>query len=111
MRIGMDAAHVASGESPLSLPERAIAELCRRYRVRKLALFGSVLRDDFTPGSDVDVLIEFEPEEVVGFRLFEIEAELEGLIGRKIDLATPGFLSRAVQNEVARTGKVIYEAA
>jgi len=63
---------------------------CRRRQIRKLSLFGSVLRDDFGPQSDVDVLVEFEPGATVGyFELADMEAELSELLGRKVDIRTP----------------------
>ena len=65
-----------------------IAEFCRRNHIRSLSLFGSVLRDDFRPDSDVDVLVEFEPGHVPGFAFFEMEIELSGILGRKVDLVT-----------------------
>ncbi|MCP4369973.1 MAG: nucleotidyltransferase family protein, partial [Deltaproteobacteria bacterium] len=73
----------------IKIPPNEINTLCRRYHICELALFGSVLRDDFGPDSDVDVLVEFEPEARIGFlKFFEIENELEAIIGRKIDLVT-----------------------
>jgi predicted nucleotidyltransferase len=88
----------------------AIAGFCRRHRVRKLSLFGSVLRDDLGPGSDVDVLVEFEPEHVPGFiGLAGMELELAGLLGsRKVDLNTPLGLSRYFRDEVLAEAEVIY---
>jgi len=78
----------------IDIPKVQIEAFCRRNRIRRLALFGSVLRDDFTPNSDVDVLVEFEPEARVGLIGFAgMENELSRLIGRKVDLNTPGFLS------------------
>ena len=66
-------------------PQR-IAEFCRRRHIRRLALFGSVLRDDFGPTSDIDVLVEFEPGHIPGFAFIDIEDELAAMFGRKIDL-------------------------
>ena len=89
-----------------------IAEFCRRHRVKKLALFGSVLRDDFRPESDVDVLIEFQPGATAGFlRLAAMELELSQIIGRHVDLRTPLELSRYFRDEVVRTAEVQYAAA
>lgn len=66
-----------------------VAEFCRRNRIRNLSLFGSVLRDDFRPDSDIDVLVEFEPDAMVGlFKFTEIAEELEKMLGRKVDLVT-----------------------
>jgi predicted nucleotidyltransferase len=95
----------------LTVPDDKIAEFCRRHRIRKLSLFGSVLRDDFDEGSDVDVLVEFEPEVVVGLRFFSIERELSTLLGRKVDLNTPGFLSKYFRDRVMAEAEVQYESA
>lgn len=90
---------------------RDLASFCRRHRIRRLALFGSVLREDFGSHSDVDVLVEFEPGTRVGLRLFAIESELSDLFGRKVDLNTPGFLSRYFRDEVLAEAEDLYVAA
>jgi predicted nucleotidyltransferase len=94
----------------IEIPETEIAVLCGRYGVRRLSLFGSVLTDRFTDASDVDVLVEFRPQERVGFfKLADIEADLGTLLGgRKIDLRTPMDLSRYFRDEVVRGALVIY---
>jgi uncharacterized protein len=93
----------------ISLPRQVIEEFCRRNHIRKLALFGSVLREDFRPDSDVDVLVEFEPGHTVGlFRMAGLEMELSEALGRKVDLRTPPELSRYFRDEVARTSEVQY---
>jgi predicted nucleotidyltransferase len=93
----------------ISLPSDVIAEFCKRHHIRKLALFGSVLRDDFRPDSDVDVLVKFEPGHTVGlFRMAGLEMELSEALGRKVDLRTPAELSRYFRDEVARTSEVQY---
>lgn len=93
--------------SRIHMPEEALAAFCRKHRVRKLALFGSVLRDDFRPDSDVDVLVEFEPGARAGFlKLAAMELELGSMIGRKIDLRTPGELSRYFRDEVLASAEV-----
>ena len=89
-----------------------IADFCQRHHIRKLALFGSVLRDDFSPNSDVDVLVEYEPASVV--TLLDMagqELELGQMIGRKVDLRTPEDLSRHIRQKVTTTAQVIYERA
>ena len=87
-----------------------IAEFCRKHHIRKLSLFGSVLREDFRPESDVDVLVEFEPGHVPGFiRLASMELELSELLGgRKVDINTTQCLSRYFRDEVVRTAEVQY---
>jgi len=87
-----------------------IAEFCRRNQIRRLAFFGSVLRDDFGPLSDVDVLVEFEPGARVGLIGFaRMENELSELIGRKVDLNTAGFLSPYFRDEVLQEAEAVYE--
>ena len=99
-------------ETPVPLPVDALAAFCRRSHVRKLSLFGSVLREDFGPDSDLDVLVEFEPDHVPGFfRLAALERELSALLGnRKVDLRTPEDLSRYFRQEVLASAHVVYAA-
>ena len=100
------------GHAHIDIPKERIADFCRRNRIRRLALFGSVLRDDFGPDSDVDVLVEFEPEARVGLlRLAGMEIELGELLGRKVDLNTPGFLSDYFRDKVLAEAEVQYDAA
>lgn len=95
----------------ITIPVANIVDFCCRHHIRRLSLFGSVLRDDFQPGSDVDVLVEFEPGYIPGFiRLAGMELELEGLFdGRKVDLRTPEDLSRYFRDEVMHNAVVLYE--
>ncbi len=93
------------------LPRERIAEFCRRNHVTRLAIFGSALRDDFTPESDVDVLIEFAPGQAPGLGFFTLQDELSALLGRRVDLNTPSELSRYFQEEVLREARPIYVAA
>jgi predicted nucleotidyltransferase len=96
----------------ISFPSEAIAEFCRRNHIRRLALFGSVLRKDFTDSSDVDVLVEFVPGTHVGLiDLAGIEEELSQLVGRKVDLNTPAFLSPYFREKVLAEAEVQYDAA
>jgi len=89
-----------------------IAEFCRRNRIRKLAIFGSALRDDFTPESDVDVIVWFEPDARVGLiRYHHIEEELSELLRRDVDLNTVESLSKYFRGEVLAEAEVLYEAA
>ncbi|HEX8708873.1 MAG TPA: nucleotidyltransferase family protein, partial [Pyrinomonadaceae bacterium] len=87
-----------------------VAEFCRRHHITRLSLFGSILRDDFRPQSDIDVLVEFEPQYVPGLlRLAGMERELSALLGnRKVDLRTPQDLSRYFRDEVLATAEVQY---
>jgi predicted nucleotidyltransferase len=99
-------------QAHIDIPKERIADFCRRNRIRRLALFGSVLRDDFGPDSDVDVLVEFEPAARVGLlRLAGMEIELGEILGRKVDLNTPGFLSDYFRDKVLAEAEVEYDAA
>ncbi|HTP24957.1 MAG TPA: nucleotidyltransferase family protein [Anaeromyxobacteraceae bacterium] len=89
----------------------AIAAFCRRHHVRRLAFFGSVLREDFTSESDVDVLVEFESRHVPGLAFFDMERELSEILGRRVDLNTPGFLSRHFRDQVLAEAENQYVAA
>ena len=97
--------------SKLQFGREAVATFCRRRRVRQLALFGSVLRDDFTAASDVDVLVEFEPGQVPGLAFFSMEAEPSAVVGRKVDLSAPGFLSCYFLDRVLSEAEDVYLAA
>jgi predicted nucleotidyltransferase len=88
-----------------------IEAFCRRHRIRRMAIFGSALRDDFGRGSDVDVLVEFEPGARVGLAFFSMQDELSALLGRKADLNTPGFLSRYFRGSVLREAEDLHVAA
>lgn len=93
----------------IKIPKEKIAEFCRRNHVRKCSFFGSVLRDDFGPDSDVDVLVEFEEGCVPGLiRLAGMEKELAEILGRKADLRTPEDLSRYFRKEAADTAELLY---
>jgi len=95
----------------INIPKEKIAAFCRRHRVRKLSLFGSILREDFGPDSDIDVLVEFEPGATPGFAFFGLQEELSAMFGRQVDLNTPGFLSDYFRDEVMREAEVQYDAA
>ncbi len=94
--------------SNVVIPKDKIADLCRRNHIHRLALFGSVLRDDFGPDSDIDILVEFEKGSEPGFSFFDMQDELSELIGRKVELHTPNFLSRYFRDEVLKTAQVQY---
>ena len=100
------------GEARISIPKKRIAEFCERNRVQRLSLFGSVLREDFGPNSDVDFLVEFEPDTRIGLiRLSGLEIELSNIVGRKVDLNTPGFLSKYYRDQILAEASVQYDAA
>lgn len=89
-------------------PDR-IASFCRRHGIARLSLFGSILRDDFRDDSDVDVLVEFPPGKTPSlFELGGMQVELTKMVGREVDLKTPGFLSRYFRDDVLRSARVQY---
>ncbi len=99
----------------IDIPKTEIANFCRRNGIRRLALYGSALRDDFTPESDVDVLVEFEPGQTPGLEFIDMQDELSGIFGRKVDLHTysgvensPNWLLRA---EILSSAEAVYEQA
>lgn len=92
----------------LLIPKDRIADFCRSHHIRRLSVFGSALRDDFAAGSDVDILVEFEQGNVPGFAFFRMQDELSELLGRKVDLHTPAFLSRYFRTKVVQEAKVQY---
>ena len=92
----------------VDLPKEKIADFCRRHHIRKLAVFGSALREDFRPDSDLDVLVEFDPERTPGLAFFGMEQELSELLGRKVDLNTPQFLSPYFREKVLAEAEVQY---
>ena len=97
---------------PIELPREQIEAFCVRHHIRKLSLFGSVLTPRFRPTSDIDVLVEFEPGQGPGYFGFAgMELELSDLLGRKVDLRTPGDISRYFRDEVLASAAVQYERA
>ena len=94
----------------ISFDRLKIAEFCKRNHIRRLALFGSILRKDFSPRSDVDVLVEFDPDYTPGFiRLYQMEQEFAALAGgHRPDLVTPGFLNRRIRDQVLAEAEVQY---
>ena len=96
----------------LPIDPEEVSAFCKRHHIARLALFGSVLREDFRPDSDVDVLVEFLPGHVPGLRFVTIERELSGLLrGRRVDLVTPKFLNRRIRDQVLRFAEPLYVAA
>lgn len=96
----------------INIPKDELAAFCQTHHIRRLAFFGSVLREDFRPDSDVDVLVEFEPVRPVGLiRLAGIQRGLSALLGRPVDLNTEGFLSPYFRKELLREAETHYVAA
>ena len=103
---------VSIAELPIQLDREKIAVFCRARGIRKLSLFGSVLRDDFDPArSDVDVLAEFAPGVRPGLKFFGYGEELAGIIGRRVDFNTEAWVSEYFRDEVVREAVPIYEQA
>lgn len=98
-------------ELKIQVPRKEIEDFCKKNHIRKLAFFGSVLREDFGPKSDVDVLVEFEEGKTPGLAFFRMQNELSEILGRKVDLNTPGFLSKYFRQQVMREAKVQYVQA
>jgi len=97
------------GQVQIEVPRDRISEFCKRNHIRKLSLFGSVLRGDFGENSDVDVLIEFESGHGTGFfGLARMERELSSIFGRKVDLRTPQELSKYFRDEVLSQAEIQY---
>ena len=94
----------------LYIPSQNVANFCRRHHIRRLALFGSVVRDDFGADSDVDVLVEFEAGHVPGLAFFSLERELSEILGRKVDLHTPQSLSPYFRDQALAEAEVQYVA-
>lgn len=96
----------------IDIPPDRLAELCRRHRIRRLSLFGSVMRDDFSPNSDVDMLVEFEAGHSPGWEIVDIEQEFSALFGgRKVDMANPKYLNRHLKDRVLGEAVLQYETA
>jgi predicted nucleotidyltransferase len=95
----------------IEVPHERLADFCRRHHISRLAFFGSVLRDDFTPESDVDVLVVFQPGKVPGFAFFGMQEELSEILGRRVDLKTPNELSKYFRDEVLAEAEEVYVQA
>jgi len=96
----------------IEMPREKIAEFCRGHHILKLALFGSILREDFRPESDIDVLVEFEPGQEPGFLgLARIERELSQLLGGRVDIRTPEDLSLRFLDRVIQSAEVQYASS
>ena len=96
-------------QESIDIPRDKIADFCRRNHISKLALFGSVLRPDFRPDSDIDILVEFEPGHVPGLALIRMQDELSEILGGyPIDLVTPKFLNHRIRDQVLSDSELIY---
>lgn len=94
----------------IPIPKQEVADFCRRHDIRRLSLFGSVLRDDFRPDSDVDVLVEFNPDKVVGWEIINIEDELSLLLGgHKVDMVNPKYLNWRLKDRILASAQVQYD--
>jgi uncharacterized protein len=103
---------MAMSRARIDVPQERIAELCQRHSIRWLALFGSVLRDDFRPDSDVDVLVEFVPgQRYTYFTLAQIEDDLASLLGRKVDLHVSKTLHPFLRDKVLSQAEALYVGA
>ncbi len=94
--------------SQIEIPCAQIEAICRKYHIRKLALFGSALRDNLRADNDLDLLVEFEPGHTPGLEFIRIQKELSAIFARPVDLNTSAFLSRHFRNQVLEEAEVIY---
>jgi predicted nucleotidyltransferase len=101
----------ASLRSRIGASGKELQRFCRRHHIRRMSLFGSVLRSDFGAQSDLDVLVEFDPENVPGLEFVRMRDELSHLLGRPVDLRTPASLSPHYRDEVLREAELVYAAA
>ena len=99
---------ILNSQAQIFFPKERIAEFCRTHHIKKLAIFGSALRPDFRADSDIDVLVEFEPDHVPGLAFFGMQEELSTILGRKVDLNTPQCLSRYFRDKVLQEAVVQY---
>jgi hypothetical protein len=98
-------------EPKIDFSRDELAALCRKHHIRRIAFFGSVLRDDFAPDSDVDMLVEFEPDMHPGMEIVDIEEEFTRILGgHKVDFVNPKYISRFIKDEVLSTAEEIYAA-
>jgi len=95
----------------IKIPHGTIADFCRRHHIRRLSVFGSILRADFGPNSDIDVLVEFEPGQTPGLEVFGMQEELGRLLNRDVDMHTEASLSKYFREKVLSEAQVQYDAA
>ena len=95
--------------SKIAVPQEKVADFCHHHQIRRLSLFGSVLGEEFRPESDVDVLVEFRPGAKRGMlALAAMEQQLSEILGRKVDLHTPGFLSKYFRDKILAEAELQY---
>jgi predicted nucleotidyltransferase len=94
----------------ISIDGETLAEFCRKHYIKRLAIFGSALRADFRPDSDLDMLVEFKPGQVPGLDFIAIERELSKLLGRRVDLVTPKSLIPRIRHQVLASAELLYSA-
>ena len=98
-------------EPQIPIPQAQVVDFCRRNQIRTFSLFGSVLREDFGPDSDVDVLVEFDPKAHIGFMaLGRMQRELAELLGRRVDLVPRDGLKPLIRDSVLESAQVLYAA-
>jgi predicted nucleotidyltransferase len=95
----------------IEIPREKAAAFCHAKGIRRMALFGSILRDDFRPESDIDVLVEFQPGVRVGLAFIRIQDELSAILGHNVELNTPGSLSKYFRTEVLNEAELLYVAS
>lgn len=93
------------------IPKNKIEAFCQANGIRRLALFGSAIRDDFRPDSDIDILVEFHPSAHIGLAFIRLQDELSSIFGRKVDLNTPGSISKYFRDKVINESEILYDAA
>jgi len=93
----------------IDLPLAEIQSFCRSHHLRRLSLFGSVLRDDFTADSDIDVLVEFDPAHIPGLAFMDMHYQLAHILGRKVDIHTPDSLSKYFREDVLAEAEVVFD--
>ena len=98
-------------QDEILIPYQLIESYCQKNHIRSLAIFGSFVRNDYGPKSDMDILVDFEPGYTPGFDFFSIEAELSELLGHKVDLQTTSFLSPEVRQSAISEAVTVYEQA
>lgn len=105
-----DLRKTAVEHATVAVPEKELVAFCRKHGIRKLAFYGSVLRDDFRPESDVDVLVEFQPGRSHGLSIIDMEQELSALLGgaHKVDIVSEKFLNPRLRDRILRTAEVQY---